>query len=265
MRTARNGDDDLFDVVGRSILITGASGSLGSVAARRLNAAGANLTLAGMNIDQLNSLTGGFDGPGKTTVVSRRPETTGSASALVEAAVGEYGRLDGVFVASGMNVVAPITTMEVADFERVIDANLRGPWLVCQAVGRQLLAQGDGGSVVLVSSSRGSLGHPAGYSAYGPSKAGVELLTKTLAAEWGPDGIRVNALGPTLFRSGLTAWMYGENDHARETRERFLSRIPLGRLAEPDDMVGPLLFLLSDASAFVTGVVLHVDGGYTAC
>jgi NAD(P)-dependent dehydrogenase (short-subunit alcohol dehydrogenase family) len=164
-----------------------------------------------------------------------------------------------------MNRVAPITHMDVTDFERVMDANVRGSWLVCQAAGRQLLGQGDGGSVVLVSSTRGRLGHPAGYSAYCPSKAAVDLLAKTLAAEWGQAGIRVNAIAPTVFRSDLTAWMYADDEKGRATREAILGRIPLGRLAEPEDFNGALIYLLSDASAFLTGQVLYLDGGYTAC
>jgi NAD(P)-dependent dehydrogenase (short-subunit alcohol dehydrogenase family) len=115
-----------------------------------------------------------------------------------------------------------------------------------------------------VSSTRGRLGHPAGYSAYCPSKAAVDLLAKTLAAEWGKAGIRVNALAPTVFRSELTAWMYGEDEKARATRAAMLSRIPLGRLAEPEDFSGALIYLLSNASAFLTGQVLYLDGGYTA-
>jgi NAD(P)-dependent dehydrogenase (short-subunit alcohol dehydrogenase family) len=155
--------------------------------------------------------------------------------------------------------------MDVADFQRVQDAHVRGSWLVCQAAGRQLIGQGRGGSVVLVSSTRGRLGHPAGYSAYCASKAAVDLLAKSLAAEWGPAGIRVNAIAPTVFRSALTAWMYDDDERGRATREAMLARIPLGRLAEPEDLVGPLQFLLSDASAFITGQVLYLDGGYTAC
>src|SRR6185295_17058445 len=113
--------------------------------------------------------------------------------------------------------------------------NVRGSWLTCQAVGRQLLKQGSGGSVVLVSSTRGKLGHPAGYSAYCPSKAAVDLLGKTLAAEWGKHRIRVNVIAPTVFRSELTAWMYADDEKGRTVREAMFSRIPLGRFAEPED------------------------------
>lgn len=265
-----------FSVAGKSVLITGATGALGSAAARALAQAGAGLTLAGANVVALDRLAAELSGetpvpPGTRPAaqairtVPRRPETPDDATEMVRAAVAAHGRLDGVLVASGMNHVAPITAMDVADFQRVQDANVRGSWLVCQAAGRQLIEQGQGGSVVLVSSTRGRLGHPAGYSAYCPSKAAVDLLARTLAAEWGSAGIRVNTLAPTVFRSDLTAWMYADDERGRATREAMLARIPLGRLAEPGDLVGALQFLLSEASAFLTGQVLYLDGGYTAC
>lgn len=251
-----------FRLAGKSILITGATGALGRTAAAALGAAAARLTLASGNAARLAEVAAVLR---EAVTVPRRAETPDDAAAMVDAAVSAYGRLDGVLVASGMNQVAPITDMDVTDFERVMDANVRGSWLVCQAAGRQLLGQGDGGSVVLVSSTRGRLGHPAGYSAYCPSKAAVDLLAKTLAAEWGRAGIRVNAIAPTVFRSDLTAWMYADDEKGRATREAMLARIPLGRLAEPEDFSGALIYLLSDASAFLTGQVLYLDGGYTAC
>jgi NAD(P)-dependent dehydrogenase (short-subunit alcohol dehydrogenase family) len=253
-----------FDVAGRSIVVVGATGALGSCAARALAEEGALLTLTGGNAAALDALATELAPLTDVITVARRPDTPADAEAMVERAA-EHGDLWGVLVAAGMNHVQPITDMAVADFERVMDANVRGSWLVCQAAGSILLAQGNGGSVVLVSSTRGKLGHPAGYSAYCPSKAAVDLLAKSLAAEWGAAGIRVNALAPTVFRSELTAWMYADDERGTAVRDAMLSRIPLGRLAEPDDFAGALIYLMSDASAFLTGQVLYLDGGYTAC
>jgi NAD(P)-dependent dehydrogenase (short-subunit alcohol dehydrogenase family) len=183
---------------------------------------------------------------------------------MVDAAVSAAGRLDIVVCASGVNIVAPTVEMSDNDWQTVMDANVRGSWLVTQAAGRRMIEQGEGGKIVLVSSTRGKLGHPAGYSAYCPSKAAVDGLTKSLACEWGGYGINVNAIGPTVFRSALTAWMYDEEGPGKAVREAMLARIPVGRLGEPEDFQGSVVFLSSRASDFVTGQILYVDGGYTA-
>ena len=256
---------DRFSVQGRSIVLTGASGAMGREAALGLGAAGANLTLAGGNAAALEELATAPELAGHVAICARRPDSPDDAAAIVATAVDTFGRLDGMLVASGMNKVAPTVDMDVADWDAVMDANVRGSWLMSQAAGRVLLEQGEGGAIVLVSSTRGKLGHPAGYSAYCPSKAAVDLLGKTLATEWGPSQVRVNVIAPTVFRSELTAWMYADDEKGRATREAMFARIPLKRFAEPEDFVGALIYLLSDASTFVTGQVLYLDGGYTAC
>jgi NAD(P)-dependent dehydrogenase (short-subunit alcohol dehydrogenase family) len=255
----------LFDVAGRSALITGATGALGSAAARALAAAGARLTLTAAGADALEQLGAELrDSGADVELVARRPDSAGDAEAMAQAAVRAHGRIDLLVTAAGMNKVAMIDELDPDDWQSVMDANVRGSWLACRAAGRRMVEQGEGGRVVLVSSTRGKLGHPAGYSAYCPSKAAVDGLTRTLACEWGAHGITVNAIAPTVFRSDLTAWMYAEEGRGKAVREAMLARIPLGRLGEPEDFVGPLLFLLSPASAFVTGQVIYVDGGYTA-
>jgi NAD(P)-dependent dehydrogenase (short-subunit alcohol dehydrogenase family) len=255
----------LFDLEGRSALVTGATGAFGRAAAEALAAAGARVTLAAGDRERLETLAhdlGGGDG--NVALVARRAATEQDAEAIVAEALRAHGRLDLVVTAAGTNVVHPIGEFPVAEWQSVMNANLLCSWLVARAASHPLLGQGTGGAVVFVSSTRGRLGHPAGYSAYVPSKHAIEGLTRTLACEWGPHGIRVNAIGPTVFRSELTAWMYADDERATATREGMLARIPLGRLGEPSDFVGALVFLCSDASAFVTGQVLYVDGGYTA-
>ena len=121
-----------------------------------------------------------------------------------------------------------------------------------------------GGKIILMSSARGLLGHPAGYTAYCASKSAVDGITKALGCELGPAGITVNALGPTVFRSPLTEWMFADDERGKTVRAGFLTRVPKGRLGEPSDLAGPLLFLASRASDFYTGHILYADGGYTA-
>ena len=151
-----------------------------------------------------------------------------------------------------------------AQFLDVMDVNVTQSWLMARAAGAQMLKQGDGGKVVLMSSARGLLGHPAGYTAYCASKSAIDGITKALGCEWGASGITVNAIAPTVFRSPLTAWMFEENEKADTVRKGFLARVPKGRLGEPEDLAGPLLFLASRASDFYTGHILYADGGYTA-
>jgi NAD(P)-dependent dehydrogenase (short-subunit alcohol dehydrogenase family) len=171
-------------------------------------------------------------------------------------------------VASGKNDVAKITDMAPERFLDVMDANVTQSWLIARAAAAQMLKQapvnGNAGKIVLMSSARGLLGHPAGYTAYCASKSAVDGMTKALGCELGPTGITVNAIAPTVFRSPLTEWMFGEDEKAKTVRAGFLARVPKGRLGEPADLAGPLLFLASKASDFYTGHILYADGGYTA-
>ena len=256
---------EMFDVAGKTALITGASGAFGMVAARVLAGAGCNLVLAAGNAGALADIAGECRAAGAAvTELNTRPEDETACDALVKAAVDAYGSLDILCVASGMNKVALIDEMTPDTFTGVMDANVTQSWLLARAATKQMKAQGTGGKIVLVSSARGLLGHPAGYTAYCASKAAVDGITKALGCELGPTGITVNAIAPTVFRSPLTAWMFEDSEGAKQVRDGFLTRVPKGRLGEPEDLAGPLLFLASRASDFYTGHILYADGGYTA-
>jgi len=255
----------LFDVKGKVALITGASGAFGMVAAQVLASAGCKLVLVAGNADALADIANACRGIGaEVETVNARPLDDAACADMVAQAVAAFGSLDILVVASGMNKVAKIDEMAPETFESVMNANVTQSWLMARATTVQMKAQGTGGKIVLVSSARGLLGHPAGYTAYCASKAAVDGITKALGCELGPTGITVNAIAPTVFRSPLTAWMFEDTDEARKVRDGFLTRVPKGRLGEPEDLAGPLLFLASKASDFYTGHILYADGGYTA-
>lgn len=255
----------MFDIDNKVALVTGASGAFGMVAARILAGAGCKLVLAAGNQDALNEIADECRASGaEVTTLNTRPSDEQACDALVKAAVAAYGRLDILVVASGMNKVALINDMAPETFTQVMDVNVTQSWLLSRAAAGQMKEQGEGGKIVLVSSARGLLGHPAGYTAYCSSKAAVDGMTRALGCELGPTGITVNAIAPTVFRSPLTAWMFEDTQKARTVREGFMARLPKGRLGEPEDLAGPLLFLASKASDFYTGHILYADGGYTA-
>jgi NAD(P)-dependent dehydrogenase (short-subunit alcohol dehydrogenase family) len=255
----------LFDVSGKSAIVVGATGAFGKVACATLGAAGAKLTIAAGKAAELTDLASELSSRGvAVNHCALRSNTEADAAAIVNAAVAAHGGVDILVVASGMNDVAPIVDMAPDRFEKVMQANVNGAWLIARAVGRQMIAQARGGKIVFTSSARGKLGHPAGYSAYCASKAAVDGMTKALGCEWGKYGITVNAIAPTVFRSPLTAWMFEDNENANKVRAGFLARVPVGRLGEPEDLAGPLLFLCARASDFHTGHIVYADGGYTA-
>jgi NAD(P)-dependent dehydrogenase (short-subunit alcohol dehydrogenase family) len=255
----------LFDIAGKSAVIVGATGAFGKVVCATLGHAGARLTIAAGNVGELATLQDELDRAGiAATSIARRPNSEEDCDAIIAAAVAAYGAVDILVVASGMNDVALIGDLTPERFGKVMLANVDGAWLIARAAGKQMMAQGHGGKVVFTSSARGKLGHPAGYTAYCASKAAVDGITRALGCEWGPHRITVNAIAPTVFRSPLTAWMFGDDEKAVTVRNGFLARVPVGRLGEPEDLAGPLLFLCSRASDFHTGHVVYADGGYTA-
>lgn len=262
--TLRN-PSSLFDISGKVAVVTGASGAFGALASAILAGAGARLVLAAGNARALEETAAACSDAGaELLTVNARPTDEAACAGIVARAVERFGRVDILVVASGKNDVAKITDMAAARFLDVMDANVTQSWLMAQAVTRQMLAQGEGGKIVLMSSARGLLGHPAGYTAYCASKAAVDGITRALGCELGATGITVNAIAPTVFRSPLTAWMFEDTENASNVRKGFLARLPKGRLGEPEDLAGPLLFLSSRASDFYTGHTLYADGGYTA-
>jgi NAD(P)-dependent dehydrogenase (short-subunit alcohol dehydrogenase family) len=252
----------LFDVKGKVAVITGASGAFGALSAKVMAGAGCKLVLTAGKETELAAIASECGSEVETLNI--RPSTEENCNTIIAKTVERFGRVDILIVASGKNDVSKITDMSPGRFLDVMDANVTQSWLMAKATTAQMLKQGDGGKIVFMSSARGLLGHPAGYTAYCASKAAIDGITKALGCELGPTGITVNAIAPTVFRSPLTAWMFADDEKAKTTRAGFLARVPKGRLGEPSDLAGPLLFLTSRASDFYTGHVLYADGGYTS-
>jgi NAD(P)-dependent dehydrogenase (short-subunit alcohol dehydrogenase family) len=255
----------LFDVSGQVVVITGASGALGRAVAVALGSLGASLVLVSGSAEALEAVAAEVrEVGGKPVTLVRRPDSVEDAETILAAGIEAFGRVDSVFVASGYNKPAQIVDMDYEDWQDVMDANVRGPWVMAKALGTHLIGRGAPGRMVLVSSVRGRHGNAAGYSAYCTSKGATDSLTRVLATEWGKHGINVNAIAPAVFRSALTAWIFDDTEAGADSRARNYARIPLARLGEPEDFVGIAIYLLSAASDFVTGQVIYVDGGYTA-
>jgi len=250
----------LFNVSGKVALITGATGALGAACAKGLAQAGARVMLTARTEEALGALAREIQDAGYSAAFSAGdPAAEEDAARVVQETIGVFGGIDILLTAAGLSRPRPIVEQTLEEWESVMDANVKATWLFCKHTGKVLIDQGRGGKVILVSSTRGQLGM-ANYAAYSPSKGAVHLLTRSLACEWGKYHINVNAIAPTVFRSALTKWIYDD----QAAYNRFLTRVPIGRLGEPEDFVGTVLFLASPASDFMTGAILYVDGGYTA-
>lgn len=252
--------ENLFSVKGKVAVITGATGGFGRAAALGLAQAGAKIVATGRSEATLKPLVDAIkEVGGEATYAVGVPDVHDDVKSVVAHAVDVYGGIDILLTSAGYNKPGSIVEQSVEEWDEIMDANVKGTYLFCKEVGKVMIDQGRGGKVVIVSSARGLLGM-ANYTAYCPSKGATNLLTKSLACEWGQYRINVNAIGPTVFRTELTGWMF--NDDA--VYKKFLARIPIGRLGEPEDFIGSVIFLCSKASEFLTGQIIYADGGYTA-
>jgi NAD(P)-dependent dehydrogenase (short-subunit alcohol dehydrogenase family) len=250
----------LFDVSGKVALITGATGGFGRAVALGLAEAGAKIMATGRSEDKLKPVVEEVEKTGGVAAFSPgSPVNHDDVKRVVMDTVDTFGGIDILITAAGVSKPQPIVEQSLEEWEMVMDANVKGTWLYCKEAGKVMIDQGRGGKVILVSSTRAMLGM-ANYGAYSPSKAAVSLLAKSLACEWGPHKINVNAIAPTVFRTALTQWMFDDQAFYKN----FLRRIPLERLGEPEDFIGTVIYLSSAASDFMTGAILYVDGGYTA-
>jgi len=250
-----------FRLDGRVAMITGGTGGIGLPLARTLTGAGATVAIVGRT--QERTAAAAADVGGETLSVVGDMTVKADAERAVRETVERLGRID-VLVngvgGGGTGILAPAEDYPEEKWNWIMDLNLTSVLWASQAAAREMIAQG-GGSILNISSVRGQLGLRAGYSSYVAAKGAVNMLTKQHATEWAPHGVRVNAISPTFVRTEMVADMLADETFYTG----LVNRIPLGRIADPEDLVGAALFFCSDASAFVTGQILTLDGGLTAC
>jgi 2-deoxy-D-gluconate 3-dehydrogenase len=249
-----------FDLTGRTALVTGASRGIGRALALGLAAAGADVALSARDQESLQEVAKEAEALGRKAIVLPADVTDAAACGqLVADAIACLGHLD-VLVnnAGGSSYMGPFTDLRFSGWEKTMRLNVDSLVHLCQAAGRHMVERGSG-SIINVSSVAGLSATPL-LAAYGASKAAVISLTKTLAHEWGPSGVRVNALCPGWTMTDLNRDLWGGEDKGAA----FVANQPLKRWATVDEMVGPAVFLASDASSYVTGQSLVVDGGQTS-
>ena len=252
--------DRLFRLDGQVALVTGGASGLGAAIAAGLGQAGARVVIADLDLQAAQAyaavLTELAEPPVALPVDVTRRE---SVDTLVATVVERFGRIDVLVQSAGTAARHPAESFPEEAWDRVVAVNLKGSFLVAQAVGRRMLERRSG-AIVNIASIGASIAYPH-TTAYLQSKGGVAQLTRSLALEWIDRGVRVNAIAPSLFDTPLVR---AANARASLTSEFILARTPIGRLGEPREVVGAAIFLASAASSMVTGHILQVDGGYLA-
>jgi NAD(P)-dependent dehydrogenase (short-subunit alcohol dehydrogenase family) len=250
----------LFSLAGKKALVTGASRGIGQVIAVAFAEAGADVALAARGADGLNQTAKRVRDFGREAAEIPADLTTQEAAAgVVAEAIDRLGQLDIVVNnAGGSNFVVPFLDMRLSGWDKLLRLNLDSTMWVCQAAGAHMTARGSG-SLINVASVAGLAAAPF-LAPYGAAKAAVVSLTKTLASEWGRTGVRVNALCPGWTATDLNRNLWDTPDGGAAT----IASIPMGRWGRAEEMAGPAVFLASDASSFMTGQVLAIDGGQTS-
>jgi NAD(P)-dependent dehydrogenase (short-subunit alcohol dehydrogenase family) len=251
----------LFDLTGRIAIITGTGRGIGRELALGFADAGATVVGCARTPSSAEKTATEITAKGKEAAAYQCDATVpADIDALVENTVRRYGKLDIMVCNAGVNIKKPATELTPAEFATVIAGNLTGYFLCAQAAARQFKAQGSGGAIVMTSSNA-SVAAFEELAPYCAAKGGIDMLVRALAAEWGPDGIRVNAFNPGYTTHSMTAEGQAYLD---EAATEIAARTPLRRTGRLSEMVGPAIFLASDAASFVTGTVLLVDGGWCA-
>ncbi len=252
---------NMFSLAGKRGIVTGASRGLGRAMAEGLASMGADIVIAARTLHALEETAGEFRKNYGVRVVPVAADAGNDddLSMLVEHAVGEFGGIDFVFANAGVIRRGPAESLSVEDFDEVFRVNVHSLFVLGQLCARDMIRRGDGGSIVMTDSVVSMTGG-RNIAAYASSKGAVRMLVKAMANDLGRYGIRVNAIGPGYFETDMTSAL-------REDLERYeslRSRMALGRWGRPEDLAGIAVYLASDASAYLTGQTIYVDGGFTS-
>ncbi len=253
-----------FRLDGRVAVVGGGSGGIGVRTCGALAAVGADVAIVGRSSARLDEACAAVQASGgRGLVIAADMTSPQEADRVVDQAVETFGRVDVVVNGIGGGAgtaLHPAEQYPDSEWRRILDLNLTTALHLSRSAARSMIAAGSGGSILNISSVRGQLGIDAGYSAYVAAKGALDALTRQHATEWAKHQIRVNAISPTFVRTAQAASLLAD----QQFYDRLVSRIPLRRIADPDDLIGAILFFCSDASSFVTGQILTLDGGLTA-
>ena len=250
----------LFQLDGKVALVTGASKGIGEAMARGLAEFGAKVVVSSRKQDAVDAVAEAFKAAGlEATGIAANVGNLDDVGALVDKTVESYGGIDIIINNAAANpVFGPLQDTDERAFDKIIDVNLKGPFELCKKA-YPIMKQRGGGSIIHISSI-GGLTPEDGIGIYSVSKAAIINLTRAMAQDWGADNIRVNAICPGLIKTRFSEALWNNES----SFDRFVKRIPLGRIGEPDDLAGLAVYLSSDASAYCTGGIYMADGGYAA-